>query len=427
MKTIKLIILSLLLLGCNSSEVSVQEFTPTFNLDYNQNCDQGAPVIGEDKVFFNPGRVRSAQGYKNISKISATVDISKLAGQKFVNATFYLVMNETEYCDSGDGCTNCCDEIDFLETNGNVATQATIHINKTQNYQWAFLGGDTSCFTGTTGTGIVDASKIDPSLPFDVVTEFNDDYTNMTTTYVQGDNSVVVYDFKNNEAGPGSGLTSLDGLKENMEKGYKVVASLWQGFSPNPDNLYNYSDPNCSGWSDLCKGGSEYTISNVRVTAESVVEKLESDPVTVRVTFINDTDQDMTVKATWGVDRKDQTWVIPANGGKADVESNSHANSGSDFIIIPGLNPPTGIKPVPTNGQFRMTYNYWNGQMHCVYWNQSGAPMDGTIYSDDNSWKYTTEWATNPANQSGNPLVNTVTIKTAPCTTTTVGGKRVCN
>ena len=31
--------------------------------------------------------------------------------------------------------------------------------------------------------------------------------------------------------------------------------------------------------------------------------------------------------------------------------------------------------------------------MHCVYWNQSGAPMDGTIYSDDNSWKYTTEWA----------------------------------
>jgi hypothetical protein len=53
--------------------------------------------------------------------------------------------------------------------------------------------------------------------------------------------------------------------------------------------------------------------------------------------------------------------------------------------------------------------------------------MDGTIYSDDNNWKYTTEWATNPANQSGNPLVNTVTIKATPCTTTTVGGKRVCN
>ena len=272
MKTIKLLILALLLLGCNNEKSTNEVFTPTFNLDANQGCNQGAPIIGEDKVFFNPGRVRSAQGYKNISSISATVDISKLAGQKFINGTFYLVMNETEYCDSGDGYTNCCDEIDFLETNGNVATQATIHINKTQNYQWAFLGGDTSCFTGTTGTGIVDASKIDPSLPFDVVTKFNSDYTNMTTTYVQGNNSIVVYDFVNNEAGPGSKLTSLDGLKENMEKGYKVVASLWQGFSPNPDNLYDYSNPNCSGWSDLCKDGAEYTISNVRVTAESEVE-----------------------------------------------------------------------------------------------------------------------------------------------------------
>ncbi len=87
MKTIKLILLTLLLLGCNNEKSINEVFTPTFNLDSNQGCDQGAPVIGEDKVFFNPGRVRSAQGYKNISKISATVDLPKLAGQKFDTGT----------------------------------------------------------------------------------------------------------------------------------------------------------------------------------------------------------------------------------------------------------------------------------------------------------------------------------------------------
>ena len=161
------------------------------------------------------------------------------------------------------------------------------------------------------------------------------------------------------------------------------------------------------------------------ILEDGTTMKVESDPVTVRITFINNTDQEMQVKATYGVDTKDQVTTIPANG-KADVETNSHTNSGSDFIIIPGLLAPKSVVPSPSNGQFRTTYQYFNDMMNCVYWNTSGAPMDGTIYSDDNNWKYTTEWATNPAKQTGNPIVNTVTIKTVPCTTTTVGGVREC-
>ena len=55
-----------------------------------------------------------------------------------------------------------------------------------------------------------------------------------------------------------------------MENGWKLVASLWQGFAPNPDNLYNYNDPNCKNWSDVCDGS--WKISNVKVVAESEVE-----------------------------------------------------------------------------------------------------------------------------------------------------------
>ena len=273
MKTIKLLILALLLLGCNNEKSTNEVFTPTFNLDANQGCNQGAPIIGEDKVFFNPGRVRSAQGYKNISSISATVDISKLAGQKFINGTFYLVMNETEYCDSGDGCTNCCDEIDFLETNGDVATQSTIHINKIQNYQYAFLGSLSSnvCWdqSKASGTGIVDASSIDPSLPFDVQLCCLAFVGQTSTTFTQGSNSVVVYDFKNNVAGEGSKLVSLDGLKEDMESGWKIVASYWQGYSPDPNGAYRYDDASCKEWSDLCQGS--FKISTIRVTAEDTL------------------------------------------------------------------------------------------------------------------------------------------------------------
>ena len=64
------------------------------------------------------------------------------------------------------------------------------------------------------------------------------------------------------------------------------------------------------------------------------VEKVESDPVTVSITFKNSTDSEIQVKATYGVDAKDVITKIAAGESKV-VESNSHANSGTDFIIFP--------------------------------------------------------------------------------------------
>ncbi len=286
MKKLLLLILSMsLFIGCGDKKVeneiiagTVEKdgtaiYSPTFAQDYSKGCTSGAPVIGNDEIDFNAGRVRSIKGYKNISKISATVDISGLKDLRGVNAAFYMVKSQDDYCDSGDGCSECCDEIDFLETNGDVATQSTIHINKIQNYQYAFLGSLSSnvCWdqSKASGTGIVDASVIDPSLPFDIITEFNSDYTNMTVTYVQDSNSVVVYDFKNNAAGEGSKLVSLDGLKEDMENGWKIVASYWQGYSPDPNGAYRYDDASCKEWSDLCQGS--FKISTIRVTAEDTI------------------------------------------------------------------------------------------------------------------------------------------------------------
>ena len=81
--------------------------------------------------------------------------------------------------------------------------------------------------------------------------------------------ATYTYDFANNTAGDGSGSVDLSSLASGMEAGWKVVASLWQGYSPNPGNTYNYSDSSCSGWSDLCS--TSFIISDIEVTAESTV------------------------------------------------------------------------------------------------------------------------------------------------------------
>lgn len=257
-----------------------QVFTPTFSRDYSQGCGTD-PSVSSNSATFGPGRIRSNETYKNISKVTATVDLSGLTDFKWVNASFYLVNGAGEYCDSGNAGSSFCDEIDFLETNGNAVTQTTIHLdNNKQNYQYATTSGITSgistvsdCWNDVEGVnGVIDATLIDVSKPFTIEAVFDIDYgeyTNMTVTYIQDDNSVKVYDFENNTAGDGSKLTSLSSLASGMEAGWKVVASLWQGYSPNPGNTYNYSDSSCSGWSDLCKlPDKSFIISDIEVTAQ---------------------------------------------------------------------------------------------------------------------------------------------------------------
>ena len=78
--------------------------------------------------------------------------------------------------------------------------------------------------------------------------------------------SKLVYDFKNNTVGDGSNLTSLSNLKSAMANEWRIVASLWQGYSPNPGDSYDYT--NCTNWSDMCEDGPSYTISNIQVTAD---------------------------------------------------------------------------------------------------------------------------------------------------------------
>lgn len=245
-------------------------FKPLFHIDYEQ-C--GTPVVSENSIQFEAGRVRSEGTYRNITKITATVDLSGLRELNWVNASFYMVNGSDEYCDAGNSGSPYCNEIDFLETNGNVATQSTIHLDNRQRYEYAYTHGlfENPCWYQDEmmccdGDGVINATTINPDEPFNVVTVFEPDYSNMTVTFVQYENEVVVYDFLHHLAAEGSELDNLDGLAESMDRGWKIVASMWQGYSPNPNSSYNYEDEQCKEWSDLCRG--IYVISNIEVTAE---------------------------------------------------------------------------------------------------------------------------------------------------------------
>lgn len=271
-KVLLSIVAATMLFSCVSTS-NTEVYTPTFGVDYTQ-CE--TPKIADSIIYFNAGRVRSIGVYKNISKVSATVDLSGLNEVNWVNASFYMVNGSGDYCDAGNSGSPYCNEIDFLETNGNVATQTTIHLNNEQSYEYAYLESlyTNSCWDQdkmkeSINDGIYDASSIDPSKPFDVITEFASDYSNMTTIFAQDGDTVLVYDFLKNVAAGGSDLQNLNDLASSMDKGWKIVASLWQGYSPNPNSSYRYDDPSCKEWSNVCNG--KYIISNIKVTAEAEI------------------------------------------------------------------------------------------------------------------------------------------------------------
>jgi hypothetical protein len=159
-------------------------YKPTFVVDYGQcsTLTDPDPILKNDgnTVEFgkdsdcHAGRVVSTKRYINITKIRATIDLSKVK-QDFVNATFYLIENDTfpskqpkgqdGYCDDGGSQEFShpewnCREIDFLETNGNKITQTTLHLHDyrssnppiqvpPQRYEYAFAATsqlDANCF-----------------------------------------------------------------------------------------------------------------------------------------------------------------------------------------------------------------------------------------------------------------------------------------
>ena len=71
MKKIFILLITLLFIGCGSenekNEIVVGTvekdgtaiYSPTFTQDYSKGCTSGAPIISNDEIEFNAGRVRS--------------------------------------------------------------------------------------------------------------------------------------------------------------------------------------------------------------------------------------------------------------------------------------------------------------------------------------------------------------------------------
>ena len=278
-------LMTLMVFGCQPKTVTNTTYNVTFEEDWvsdwcNPTLD---PVITDSSVTFNPGRVVSTHGYKNISKITATIDLSGLAPNSiqknnWLNASFYMVNNSvqpkgTNYCDAGNAGSPYCNEIDFLETNGNRIFQQTIHLNNQQRYEYSYTDGilDDNCYTqanlsndSSKGThNLVDVLDIDK--PFDMIIEFNSDYTNMTVSVSQNGMSAVIYDVLADGGADGT-TVDMSTLKSSMEKGWWITPSYWEGYSPKGPSSTPWFTGNC--YSDqLCDAG--WKLLNVKVTAES--------------------------------------------------------------------------------------------------------------------------------------------------------------
>ena len=282
-KLLLLIFAAIMLFGCTNKTTSTPPtFTPTFTGVQGQYCGLFPTINSDGSIDFREGRVQSIKKYKNVTKITATVDLSGLNNLNFVNASFYMINGGPGYCDAG-GSSTYCNEIDFMETNGNVLSQTTIHLGTSnssnkESLEFSYLNSinTNSCwkhdYLSNPGNGVNNATVIDPSKPFDMVIEFDTAYTNMTVTYIQGSNSVVVYDFLSHTKANDSSIDNLTGLSDAMESGWSIVSSYWSGYSPdqyqiNGKEWYNYNDPACKNWSNVCDGA--FKISNIRVTAEA--------------------------------------------------------------------------------------------------------------------------------------------------------------
>jgi azurin len=295
---IRNILISTLLVFCGILEAAT--YTPSFELDY-QKCGSN-PVIAGSSVTFGSGstcaagRVVSTKAYKNITTITATMDLSKMT-QNFVNASFYMVSNPTNpstqpkgsnYCDAGGNNTQWnCREIDMLETNGNKITQTTLHlgdggINGPQRFEYSFAAtANNSCYNYSTMTASPTATNglhsmvgvIDMTKPFDMVTDFTYGTTpTMTVTYSQDGKSVVVYNSLIGSGAEGSGTVDMTLLTTSMKNGYWLNLAFWQGYSPTGPGSAPWWNNSCS-WGALCNStGAYWSISNIQVTADSVIK-----------------------------------------------------------------------------------------------------------------------------------------------------------
>jgi hypothetical protein len=211
-----------------------------------------------------------------------------------VNAAFYMVANPTapgkqpkadNYCDAGGNNNGWnCRELDFIETNGNKITQTSMHLEnggEKAPQRWEFAFAETakpdSCFyydnmvaspTPTNGLHSL-ASAIDMTRPFTVVTTFTYGAAPvMKTALTQAGLTVVVYDTAVGSGAEGSELKKFADLIPTMNDGYWLLASFWQGYSPQGPGSKPWWNVKCK-WGDLCNtSGFYWGISDIVVTAE---------------------------------------------------------------------------------------------------------------------------------------------------------------
>lgn len=294
MKNIKLGILAVLFTVGSLAQAAT--YTPSFVVDY-QKCGTDPTISGSSVTFGTgstcaAGRVVSTKVYKNITKITATMDLSKMS-QNYVNASFYMVSNPTNpttqpkgsnYCDAGGNGTQWnCREIDFLETNGNKITQTTMHlgnggINAPQRFEYSFAAtANNSCYNYSAMTASPTATNglhsmvgtIDMSKPFDMTTTFSYGTTpRMITVYTQSGKSVTVYDSSVGAGAEGSGSINMSDLTTSMANGYWLVLSLWQGYSPKGPGSAPWWNGSCPWGAECGTTAGYWGISNVVVTAD---------------------------------------------------------------------------------------------------------------------------------------------------------------
>ena len=134
--------------------------------------------------------------------------------------------------------------------------------------------------------------------------------------------------------------------------------------------------------------------------------KVGSDPVTVTMKVINNTDQDFTVNCSWCVDKKNQTHTVKA-GATYVVQSNTHSASGTVFTVKP-LPPKSIAQPDPSGGTFQMRYGYWNGAAHvtCDDVCNNSNPTEKIHYGGN--WVFDAEF------KDGKGVNSTVTFTTKP-------------
>ena len=139
------------------------------------------------------------------------------------------------------------------------------------------------------------------------------------------------------------------------------------------------------------------------------VEKVESDPVTVQLTVVNNTGKELPTHATWGVDAKDVKYTIPAAMGSTYVmKSNTHSSSGTVFILQPQApenKEGTGVCD-PANGNAQQTYGYWNGAAHITAdWSKNASNPTPEHHYDGQHWQFKID-----VENAGNPMAEKVTI-----------------